>query len=100
MKVEFSPRAIRDLQDILEFVARDNPQAAVRLIDRLEERCQGLARMPAVGTRRDDLAPGLRALSHGKYVVCFTAQTEQLLRIVRVLHGARDVRPIDFRPSN
>jgi toxin ParE1/3/4 len=99
MKLAFSPWAVSDLNEILEYVARDNPQAAVRLIDRLEFACQGICSMPAVGTRRDDLAPGLRALSQGRYVVYFIPQTEELLRIVRVMHGARDVRPIDFRPS-
>jgi plasmid stabilization system protein ParE len=88
MTLEFSPRAVADLQDILEFVARQNPQAAVRLVT-----------MPAVGTRRDDLAPGIRALSHGNYVIYFVAQAEAILRIVRVLHGARNVQPIDFRPN-
>ena len=99
MTLEFSPRAVADLQEILEFVARQNPQAAVRLVDRLEETCRGLVTMPAVGTRRNDLAPGIRALSHGNYVVYFVAQTETILRIVRVLHGARNVQPIDFRPD-
>jgi toxin ParE1/3/4 len=98
MKVEYSPRAIADLQEILEFVAQYNPHAAVRLIDSLEERCTKLATSPAVGTMRDDLVRGLRALSHGSYVIYFAKQTEKLVRIVRILHGARDVKPIDFRP--
>jgi plasmid stabilization system protein ParE len=41
----------------------------------------------------------LRALSHGSYVIYFVLQTEESLRIVRVMHGARDVKPIDFRPG-
>jgi toxin ParE1/3/4 len=99
MKAEFSPRAIRDLQEILEHIARDNPQAAVRLIDRLEATCLRLPQSPKVGTRRDDLASGLRALSHGSYVIYFVEQTEEILRIARVMHGARDVKPIDFKPD-
>jgi toxin ParE1/3/4 len=99
MRLIFSPKAVCDLEEILEYVGRDNPVAAVRLIDKLEKRCRSLGGRPAVGTRRDDLAPGLRALSEGRYVIYFLAQTEELLRIVRVLHSARDVRPIDFRPG-
>jgi toxin ParE1/3/4 len=99
MNVEFSLRSVADLQDILEYVGRQNPQAAVRLIDRLENACRGLTTMPAVGTQRDDLACGLRALSHGSYVIYFVQQTGELIRIVRVLHGARDVQPVDFRPA-
>jgi toxin ParE1/3/4 len=99
MNVDFSPRAITDLESILEFIAQYNPQAAVRLIDSLEARCEGLAAFPSVGTKRDDLAPGLRALSHGNYVIYFLKETAETLRIVRVFHGARDVKPIDFRPG-
>ena len=85
--------------EILDFIGEKNPQAAVRLIDSLEERCLSFSQMPAVGTRRDDLARGLRALSHGSYVIYFVAQTEQTLRIVRIMHGARNVKPADFRPG-
>jgi toxin ParE1/3/4 len=99
MKAELSPRAIRDLQEILEHVARDNPKAAVRLIDRLEAKCLDLAQSPRVGTRRDDLAPSLRALSQGSYVIYFLEQSEKVLRIARIMHGARDVKPIDFKPD-
>jgi toxin ParE1/3/4 len=99
MTVEFSPRSIADLQEILEFVARFNPQAAVRLIDGLEERCMKLAEFPAVGTRRDDLSRGMRVLSHGSYAIYFVQKTDDVVLIARVLHSARDVKPIDFRPS-
>jgi plasmid stabilization system protein ParE len=35
---EFSPRAVVDLDDILAFIARDKPQAAVKFVARLKER--------------------------------------------------------------
>jgi toxin ParE1/3/4 len=97
MNVEFSPRARIDMNEILEFVGGKNPQAAVRLLDRLEDTCLGLPAMPGIGTLRDDLARGLRALSHGSYVIYFVVQTEQTLRIVRIMHGSRDIKPEDFR---
>jgi plasmid stabilization system protein ParE len=99
MNVEFSPRARLDMIEILDFIGERNPQAAVRLIDRLEDTCLSLPKMPAIGTRRDDLARGVRALSHGSYVIYFLVQTEQTLRIVRIMHGARNVKPADFRPG-
>jgi toxin ParE1/3/4 len=99
MNVEFAPRARIDMHEILEFVGSKSPRAAVRLLDRLEETCLGLPTMPGIGSRRDDLARGLRALSQGSYVIYFAVQTEQTLRIVRVMHGSRDVKPSDFRPG-
>jgi toxin ParE1/3/4 len=89
MKVEYSPRAVADLREILEYVGRHNPRAAARLIDRLENACRGLTTMPAVGSQRDDLAPGLRALSEQLRHLFRPGQTSELIRIVRVLHSPR-----------
>jgi plasmid stabilization system protein ParE len=36
MTAKFSPQAVQDPHDILEYIARDNPQAAVRVLDHLE----------------------------------------------------------------
>jgi plasmid stabilization system protein ParE len=100
MNVEFSLRARIDMIEILDFLEGKNPQAAVRLLDRLEDACLSLPSMPGIGTRRDDLAVGLRALSHRSYVIYFAVQTEQTLRIARIMHGSRDVKPSDFRPAS
>jgi toxin ParE1/3/4 len=42
---------------------------------------------------RNQLAPGLRALPYGDYVIYYMAKPDELV-IVRVLHGARDARAI------
>lgn len=52
--------------------------------------------MPGAGTARDDLRQGLRAFSHGSYVIFFRRKTDKVLRIVRVMHGARQFKPGDF----
>ena len=96
MNVELSEEALADLSDILYYVAKDNPRAAVRLVNGIEESCRRLGKMPGAGTARDDLKPGLRMFSHGSYVICFRRKSNDLLRIVRIMHGARDVKAGDF----
>ena len=86
----FSPSARRDLQEILEYIARDKPGAALRHVERMEEACWWLARNPLVGTARDDLLPLLRCYSVGNYVI-FYRPTDKGVDVVRVVHGARDV---------
>lgn len=54
---------------------------------------QRLARNPLGGEARDDLRPGLRSVSHGSCVIYFRARPD-CLEIVRVLHGARDIREL------
>jgi len=53
----FSPTSQRDLREILEYIARDKPGAALRHIEKLEETCWFLAGNPEAGTLRDDLLP-------------------------------------------
>ena len=52
-----------------------------------------LRQFPEMGSAREQLAPGLRALSYRDYVIYYLAAPDELV-IVRVLHGARDARAI------
>jgi toxin ParE1/3/4 len=85
----FSPSARRDLLDILDYIARDKPRAALAYIERLEVECQALANHPQSGTLRDDLLPNLRAWSFGEYVIFFRPADDGI-EIARVVHGACD----------
>jgi addiction module RelE/StbE family toxin len=84
-------RAQADLEEIHRYVARDRPDAAVRLIDRLLNRIEGLARFPDQGSvPRDDRlrALGFRALVEGEYLIFYKLVRTQV-RIYRMLQGRR-----------
>lgn len=85
----FSPSSRRDLTEILEYIAKDKPGAAVRHLERLEQDCWLLATNPGMGTSRDDLLPNLRAWSIGNYVVYYRPAADGI-EIIRVVHGSRD----------
>jgi toxin ParE1/3/4 len=85
----FSPSSRQDLIQILEYISQDNPGAALRHVERLEEECWLPARNPEMGTLRNDLLPNLRAWSMGNYVIFFRP-TADGIDVVRVVHGARD----------
>ena len=84
------PLAESDLDDIWWYIAQENPEAADRLLDRIEERCRALARFPEMGVSREELMPGLRSLPIGNYVI-FYLPIEHGIDIVRVLPGMRDI---------
>ena len=90
-RLRFTERAERDLVEIGDFIARDNPVAAAQFVALLEQRCSLLAVHPLAGRARDELIKGLRSLAYGRYVIFYRA-IEDGAEIVRVLHGARDVR--------
>ena len=86
----FSPPARQDLIDIHDYIARDDVEAALRFVQRLEQRCNGMADMPGMGRRREDLAPGLRSVTEGNYVIVYRP-LEDGVRILRVLQGSRNL---------
>ena len=88
-------RAERDLIDIWLYVAVHSPDAADRLLDRIEERSGQLSRFPYSGVSRDDLLTGLRQLVVGRYLV-FHKVSDANVDIVRVLNGRRDLSAEDF----
>jgi toxin ParE1/3/4 len=82
------PRAVADLEEIAELIARDNPLRAVSFIHELMDVCVRIVERPRAFPRRDDLAKGLRQAVHGRYLMLFTADDDGVV-IERVLHGAR-----------
>ena len=85
-----SPRARADLDEIWDYVAEDSPSAADRLLATFEEKLLLLAKQPLLGQSRDELRPGIRSFVVGRYVVYYQLADDRI-RVVRVLHGARDV---------
>lgn len=87
-----SPRAAADLEEIAAYIARDNPIRAASFVAELEATCHAVAASPEFYPLRNDLAPGLRMAVHGRYLVLYRdLPAENIVRVERVLHGARDL---------
>jgi toxin ParE1/3/4 len=84
------PCAKADLVEIWEFIADDSDTQADAFIDLIDQKFQLLARQSGLGRRRDELAEGLRSFPVGRYVIFYLAIPGGV-KIVRVLHGARDI---------
>jgi toxin ParE1/3/4 len=88
-----SPESDEDLFEIAAYIARDNLAAALRLIDKLDVKLRLLSEFPGLGRARDDLAPSLRSFPVGNYIIFYRPLPDGI-EVVRVLHGARDLRRI------
>ncbi len=95
MRVEFSSVAKADLLEIAIYIAQDNPKRARSFVDELEAKCKALGGAPGIGTARPEIGEGLRAMTHGHYLIFYRA-LEQHVRIERVMHGARDIGGNNF----
>lgn len=89
------PLAEADILEIWDYIAQDSLTEADRWVDALDDKLSIWATQPAMGRRRDELAPGLRSFAFGRYVVFFQPLPDGL-DVVRVLHAARDVDDIGF----
>jgi toxin ParE1/3/4 len=88
--VRCTSQAHLDLVEIALHIAKENPAAADRWLDGFDARCKALAQMPELGRKRSDLAPGLRGLPIGNYVIFYRLIPDGI-QVLRVLHGARDI---------
>jgi toxin ParE1/3/4 len=48
-RARLSPQVRRDLKEIDEYISRDNPDAAARLISMIREKCLALSEQPGIG---------------------------------------------------
>lgn len=92
-----TPLAAYDLEEIGDYIARDNPARAGSFVAELRAHCEKICLNPSGYRRRPELADELRSCVHGNYVIFFECTTEQVT-IVRILHGARDL-PEALNPS-
>lgn len=88
-RVSFTSYAMQDLGEIYRYIAQDTIEAADKHSQRLQARWRALLDQPRIGTKRDDVEPGLRSVSEGNYVIYYRILSTGI-EIVRVLHGSRD----------
>jgi toxin ParE1/3/4 len=81
-------RAEDDLVEIWLYIAAENPNAADRLLEEIDRTCDLLADNPLLGRARPDIAPELRYLPIGNYLILYRTRPDGI-EVVRVVHGAR-----------
>lgn len=96
MKLVLPQAAYADLEQIAEWIARDNPRRAASFILELKERTLQLASQP----ESYPLVPryegsGIRRCVHGNYLIFYRITPDEL-QVLHVLHGAMDVEAILF----
>jgi toxin ParE1/3/4 len=94
----WTPQAEEDLLDIYYFIALDNPDAADRILSRLQSRVEMLALNPRLYQRRPDIRSSTRVLVEGPYLVLYETHpdtdegTINAVEIVRVVDGRRNLK--------
>ena len=90
MRVELSTRALHDLECIGDHIAQDSPQQAKSFVKKLRDQCSKVANTPLAFRLRTELGANIRSSAYGNYVIFFRAD-DNVLRVLRILHGSMDL---------
>jgi len=97
MKVVWTERARSRLEDILEFIALDQPANAERWVHQLIERGDSLADQASRGRVVPEYRePEVREVFEGDYRIIYRLRRDRI-DILTVLHGSR---PLPRRPRD
>ena len=88
MQVRWLRHALKNLDDGAAYIARDDMEAAVRMVEPVASAVDQLANHPALG--RPGRVPGTRELviSGTPYIVPYRVRGN-VVEILRIFHGAR-----------
>lgn len=91
LKVTYLPAAVRDLEEIIDYVRRGSLERAEKLLNKLAAEIGRLARFPRLAVVPKDpylMSKRYRLLVIENYLVFYLARRQAIL-IHRVIHGTR-----------
>ena len=99
MQIRRLPTAVADVDSIWTYIRARNPSAADRQVERFIAATSHLGRFPYLGAPRTEIGHAARGIPVGSYVILY--RVTDCVEIVRVVHGARDMRSFaaDFATS-
>jgi len=92
-KIRIAEAAGDDLEEIWEYVAQSNPEAASKLIKVITRKFRLLLDRPQIGREEKRLLGTLRSFPVSSYII-FYKPFDDGVEISRVLHAARDLEKI------
>ncbi|MHC1728835.1 MAG: type II toxin-antitoxin system RelE/ParE family toxin [Syntrophobacteraceae bacterium] len=91
-KIVWTEEAERWLKDIHDYIAENNPIAAMKVVEDIYERAQILAAFPQIGHRyRMEPEGEIRLLLYGHYRIAYLVRERDQIDIIGVFHGALDI---------
>ena len=95
-KIHYLEISKNDLGQIFNYILRDNPASALKILDEIDEEITKLSQFPELGKLpKDDKlkAFGYRVLIVANCLVFYIIK-EDIIEIHRILHGSRDYHSI------
>ena len=91
-KINWTDEAVRWLQDIRDYIAQDNPDAAFKVVRGIYDKIQSLRQFPEIGylyAAKGD--HNVRVLLHGHYRIAYVIKPGGQIDILGIFHDALDI---------
>jgi len=91
-KLTWTSEAERWLRDIYNYIAKDNPAAAEKVVNEIYDKAQMLLEQPEIGYRYEhESEDEIRILLYGHYRITYVIKQKQEVVILGVFHGALQI---------
>ena len=91
MRLEWKPRAVSDLEQILTYIAKENPSAASRVAERITATVDFIKVMPRAGRYQPRSGSFIRVVTRLPFLIVYSLnEADDLIEIIAVFHTSRD----------
>lgn len=96
---QFSEDAVKDINEICDYLAKNNPRAASNLFDAIRQKSKLFANFPKMGKSYSQIRPNLRGFLVKDYIVFYYVYNQGIV-IVRIISGHRNLDILFSDDSN
>lgn len=89
MRARFTKTALAELNDILTYIAKDNPVAARAVIEQIEYVVERISEFPAIGRTTEEDGVRIFPIPPFPFLVFYTVRRQEVI-IRNVRHAGRD----------
>jgi plasmid stabilization system protein ParE len=91
-KIAWTSEALNCLRGIHEYIANDNPRAAVEVVSSIVAKVELIREHPRLGQRYEPIADReIRETAYGHYRIAYLLAAEAHIVVLGVFHGSMDI---------
>jgi len=91
-EIRWTEEAVAWLEDIYNYIAQDNPEAASSVVNGIYDKAQTLKEFPQIGhIYRSEPEGDIRILLYGHYRITYWVKDKESIEILGVFHGSLDI---------
>ena len=81
------------LREIFEYISRDSPSAALKVVQGVYEKAHLPLTFPDIGhLYQPQKYPGVRLLLYGRYRIAYQRRADENIYVLGIFHGALDLK--------